>query len=230
MDKQRTILIVDDEIHISNLLKTNLNLEGYNTIVAENGQQALNVIDNRHIDLILLDVMLPDISGMDLCAKIKRERRTLPILMLSALGQSNDRIKGLQSGADDYLGKPFNLTELLLRIENVLDRYVHHQSNNLAKFSLGAAQIDLDNSLLIRDGEVHILTEKEVSLLRYMIRRSNQVINRKEILDEVWGYDVYPTTRTIDNFVAKYRKLIESNPNKPQVIKTVRGVGYILIR
>lgn len=230
MSKPKIILVVDDEEHIATLLETNLLMEGYIVILAPNGSAALQTIGNQHIDLVLLDVMLPDISGIELCRKIKKGRQQLPILMLSALGQSSDRIKGLKSGADDYLGKPFNLTELLLRMENLLMRFSPQGQPTSQHLTLGKALIDLDNSTVVTPSETFILTAKEEAFLRYMLEQPNKVLHRKEILDKVWGYDVYPTTRTIDNFIAKFRKWIENNPNDPKIIKTIRGVGYMLLR
>ncbi|MFT4565421.1 MAG: two-component system alkaline phosphatase synthesis response regulator PhoP [Saprospiraceae bacterium] len=230
MSKSKSVLVVDDEEHIAVLLETNLELEGYTPFVAYNGKSALSIIEERHIDLVLLDVMLPDTSGLDLCRQIKRGRQHLPILMLSALGQSSDRINGLKSGADDYLGKPFNLTELFLRMENLLVRFQEDGSSGIQKIQLGEATVDFTNSTIIRNNETSILTPKEADLLRFLIDHPNKAIHRKDILDKVWGYEVYPTTRTIDNFIAKFRKWIELNPNDPKVIKTIRGVGYMLLK
>lgn len=230
MNKSKSVLVVDDEEHIAALLVTNLELEGYTAFVAPNGTKAQSIIEERHIDLVLLDVMLPDISGLELCRRIKRGRKHLPILMLSALGQSSDRINGLQSGADDYLGKPFNLTELFLRMENLLIRFQEDGMSEIQKTKLGEAIIDLTNSTIIRDNETSILTTKEADLLRFLLDHPNEAIHRKDILDKVWGYEVYPTTRTIDNFISKFRKWIEVNPNDPKVIKTVRGIGYMLLK
>ncbi|MCL4136451.1 UNVERIFIED_CONTAM: hypothetical protein GTU68_058785 [Idotea baltica] len=230
MNKSKSVLVVDDEEHIATLLATNLELEGYTPYVAYDGKTALSIIEERHIDLVMLDVMLPDTSGLELCRQLKRGRKNLPILMLSALGQSSDRINGLKSGADDYLGKPFNLTELFLRMENLLVRFQDDGFSEIQKIKLGAAVIDFTNSTIIRESETSILTVKEASLLQFLIEHPNEAIHRKDILDKVWGYEVYPTTRTIDNFIAKFRKWIEINPNDPKVIKTIRGVGYMLLR
>lgn len=229
MTKNAKILIVDDEVHISDLLQTNLDLEGYQTTCALNGKEALAATSQEVFDLVLLDVMLPDMTGMEVCQQIKSQFKNLPVLMLSALGQSSDKIKGLKSGADDYLSKPFNLTELLIRMEKLLDRFAKSTPSISAWIKLGEAEIDLDNASLKRNQETHILTPKESQLLQYLISRPNEVIHRREILDEVWQYDNIPTPRTIDNFISKFRKLIETNPNQPEIIKTIRGRGYLLI-
>lgn len=227
MIQPRFILIVEDEEHIATLLHTNLQLEGYEPIIAEDGATALQICDDRRIDLIVMDVMLPDTTGIDLCRKIKHDRPDTPILMLSALGQSKDRIKGLKSGADDYLAKPFELQELLLRMERLLDRYPAEQSiSDIVE--IGKAKINFSTLSIISDKETHPMTSKESQLLKYMIERSNEIVSRKDILEHVWGYEVYPHTRTIDNFIATYRKWIEHDPSNPVIIKTVRGVGYML--
>ena len=230
MIKNAKILIVDDEIHISDLLQTNLELEGYLTTCALNGKEAITAASQEVFDLVLLDVMLPDMTGMEVCQEIKSQFKNLPILMLSALGQSSDKIKGLKSGADDYLSKPFNLTELLIRMEKLLERFAKSSNSISGWITIGEAQIDLDNATLKRNGETYILTPKESQLLQYLLRRPNEVVHRREILDEVWQYDAVPTPRTIDNFISKFRKLIEVDPNQPEIIKTIRGRGYLLIR
>ena len=228
MNKNKLILVVEDEEHIASLLVTNLELEGYTPIVAEDGATALYIVDNQRIDLILMDVMLPDTTGIDLCRKIKHDRPDTPILMLSALGQSKDRIKGLKSGADDYLAKPFDLQELFLRMENLLLRFAPTQEE-IGKTSIGKAQIDFATFSITADDNTHTMTSKESQLLKYMVERANEVVSRKDILEHVWGYEVYPHTRTIDNFVATYRKWIEVDPGSPVIIKTIRGIGYMLI-
>jgi len=229
MTKNAKILIVDDEVHISDLLQTNLELEGYQTTCAFNGKEAINAVSQEIFDLVLLDVMLPDMTGMEVCQEVKSQFRNLPVLMLSALGQSSDRIKGLKSGADDYLSKPFNLTELLIRMDKLLERFAKTTPSISSWITLGEAAIDLDNASLKRNQETHILTPKETQLLQYLISRPNEVIHRREILNEVWQYEAVPTPRTIDNFISKFRKLIEIDPNSPEIIKTVRGRGYLIV-
>lgn len=223
------VLIVEDEEHIAQLLDTNLKMEGYDTILADNGASALEIIDERRVDFIVLDVMLPDTTGIDLCRKIKHDKKETPVLMLSALGQSKDRIKGLKSGADDYLAKPFELQELLLRMENLIQRFHPAEKNVSDIISLGKATINLINFQIEADGEMYTMTSKETQLLKYLVERKNEPVSRKEILEHVWGYEVYPHTRTIDNFVATYRKWIERNPSSPEIIKTVRGIGYMIV-
>lgn len=220
-------LIVEDEGHIADLLEANLSIDGYDTVICSTGKEALDVVKSRHIDIILLDVMLPDIKGTDICRSIKHTRVDIPILMLSALGQSADRIKGLKSGADDYLPKPFDLEELSLRMSNLLERFGKH-SPIRGILKVGEAMIDIDNFTITRDKDTHKLTSKEALLLKFMIERRGAVISRQQILDEVWGYEHYPSTRTIDNFIANFRKYTEVDPKKPEVIVTIRGIGYKL--
>ncbi len=220
-----TALIVEDEEHIADLLDTNLKIDGYDTVVCRLGEKAVETVNTQHVDIVLLDVMLPDSSGIDICRSIKHIRQDIPILMLSALGQSSDRIKGLKSGADDYLPKPFELEELTLRMNNLIDRFEIDKSiKNETK--LGCAIINFDQYTISRDRSNHKLTSKEALLLKFIVEHRGEVISRQLILDEVWGFERFPNTRTIDNFIATFRKYIEERPSDPQIITTVRGVGY----
>ena len=227
MKNEITVLIVDDEQHIADLLDTNLKLDGYQTILCDNGRDALTTIRNQHVDIVLLDVMLPDTTGVEICRKIKHTRPDIAILMLSALGQSSDRIKGLKAGADDYLPKPFDLEELSLRMSKLVER---SKSNGFKKsrIKLGEASVDFATYTLTRGGNTHKLSSKEVLLLKFMNENRGQVLSRQLILDEVWGFDHYPNTRTIDNYISNFRKYIEVNPSDPKLILSIRGVGYLL--
>jgi len=226
MSEKKIALIVEDELHIANLLETNLQLEGYQTKVCRTALDAIETVKTRSIDIILLDVMLPDGSGIDICRRVKMLRSDVPILMLSALGQSSDRIKGLKAGADDYLPKPFELEELLLRVNNLADRYgnVNAQGNHIV--TLGNASINFEDLTITRDNDVHRLTNKSALLLKYIVEHRGEVISRQSIMDDVWGFDHYPNTRTMDNFITTFRKYIEEIPSNPQIITTVRGIGY----
>ncbi len=220
-----TAMIVEDEEHIADLLETNLTIDGYQTIVCDLGEKAVETVKFQHVDIVLLDVMLPDSSGIDICRSIKHIRQDIPILMLSALGQSSDRIKGLKSGADDYLPKPFELEELTLRMNNLIDRFgIDKTIKN--EIELGSAVINFDQYTINRDTAHHKLTSKEALLLKFIVEHRGEVISRQLILDEVWGFERFPNSRTIDNFIATFRKFIEENPGEPQIITTVRGVGY----
>lgn len=233
MPNSHTILIVEDEPHIADLLELNLKIEGFNIIITDLGLESLDILKSRRVDLMVLDVMLPDSNGIDICRKVKTIRNDLPILMLSALGQSNDRIKGLKSGADDYLPKPFNLEELLLKIHKLLKLY-DRQKDELNKgiIQLGKANIDLEamNITSADDSQQQYqLSIKETELLKYMLENKNKALSRQNILEHIWGFEHYPNTRTIDNYILNFRKSIELDPNNPQIIKTIRGIGYILI-
>ena len=227
MSEGKKILIVEDERHIANLLRKNLRLDGYEPILADSAISALEQVQSRKIDLILLDIMLPDGNGIDLCRNIKHKRPDVPIIILSALGQSSDRIKGLKSGADDYLPKPFDLEELSLRMEKLLNRFTNSQPSG-SVLTLGEAKIDFENYSLSREDKSVHLTSKEVQLLKYLIEKKGQVLSREQILEHVWGYEQIPNTRTIDNFILSFRKYIEKDPNNPKIILTVRGIGYKL--
>jgi len=226
MSDKKIVLVVEDELHIANLIETNLQLEGYQTKVCMTARDAIETVKTSSIDIILLDVMLPDGSGIDVCRKVKMLRSDVPILMLSALGQSSDRIKGLKAGADDYLPKPFELEELLLRVNNLAGRYNNENSQSTQVVNLGQASINFEDLTITRDDEMHRLTNKSALLLKYIVEHRGEVISRQSILDDVWGFDHYPNTRTMDNFITTFRKYIEEIPSDPQIITTVRGIGY----
>jgi two-component system alkaline phosphatase synthesis response regulator PhoP len=230
MHNKKAILVVEDEIHIAELLEMNMQLEGYRTFVTDSAVECISIIQKRKIDLVILDVMLPDGNGIDVCRKIKNLRSEIPVLILSALGQSSDRIKGLKSGADDYLAKPFNLEELLIRISKLINRYsdATNYSDRRDVISIGEAQVNLNKSCITRDGKEYHLTLKEAELLKYMIEKKNTLLSRQLILEEVWGYEQYPNTRTIDNFISNLRKYLEPDLNQAIYIRTVRGKGYML--
>lgn len=227
MNDQQTVLIVEDEQHIADLLETNLSLDGFNVIMTKYGKDAINIVQNRQVDIILLDVMLPDGSGIDVCRTLKHKRQEIPILMLSALGQSSDRIKGLKSGADDYLPKPFDLEELSLRMNNLLERSIKSVPTK-SVFTLGKASIDLEKQTILSEGISDKMSIKETLLLKYMIENRGQNLSRQNILEEVWGFEQFPNSRTIDNFISTFRKHIEEDPNNPRLIVTIRGIGYRL--
>lgn len=226
MSESRMALIVEDEEHIGELIRTNLQIEGYETIWTDSAYEALQIAKQRSLDLIVLDVMLPDGSGIDICRKIKMIRNDIPILMLSALGQSADRIKGLKAGADDYLPKPFDLEELLLRVHNLADRYSAEIFTSTSNLTLGQATINFDDMTISRGEDTHALTNQSALLLKYIVEHRGEVISRQSIYDEVWGFDHYPNSRTMDNFITTFRKYIEETPSDPQIITTVRGIGY----
>ena len=222
------ILLVEDEVHIQEAIKLNLELENYEVAAVDNGIEALKLFKEQRFNLIILDVMLPEMDGFQICEKIRLENQEIPVLFLTAKGNIKDKVRGLKYGADDYLTKPFNLEELLLRINNLIKRSV--KSNNYKQsntYQFGKNKIDFQNYKATNvHGEI-TLTKKETMLLKLLIDRKNQVVSRQQILQTVWGYDVYPTTRTIDNFILNFRKYFEEDPKNPAYFHSMRGVGYL---
>jgi two-component system alkaline phosphatase synthesis response regulator PhoP len=222
------ILIVEDEHSLLDTLALNLDCEGYETVKASDGSTALEHLQHQHIDLILLDLMLPGMSGLELCSAIRLAHGDIPILMLTARDTPEDRIEGLRTGADDYLTKPFHLEELLLRIQNLLRRRPADTAIAAAReeYRFGENTIHFTAYEAITPQGVVPLTKKECALLQLLIDRSNEVVSRQQILQIVWGYDVYPSTRTIDNFILQFRKVFEPDPRTPVYFHSIRGVGY----
>ena len=226
MDK--TILIVEDEEHIAEGLQLNLEMEGYKTVIAADGNTALDVYRSTTIDLILLDVMLPGLSGFDVCRQIRREAGRVPILFLTARTQEEERVLGLEAGGDDYISKPFSLKELLLRIKAVFRRQAWFATPGDIpdEFRFGNSAINFRTFTGYGPRGPVTLTRKECMLMKFLAEHPNEVVSRDMLLDGVWGYDAYPTTRTIDNFVLRLRKHFEDDPAKPKVFETVFGAGY----
>lgn len=221
------ILVVDDEDHIRDLLKLNLELDGYEVVTANDGKKGLNRFKGEHFDLLLLDVMMPEIDGFSLAEQIRLVNSDIPIMMLTAKDTANDRVTGLKRGADDYLTKPFNLEELQIRVQKLLQRSqkVHDAVPELYNF--GKNKINFSTfEVITANGTEKVLTKKEAMLLKLLIERKNEVVSRQQILQSVWGYDVYPSTRTIDNFILSFRKYFEEDPANPQFFQSIRGIGY----
>lgn len=221
------ILLVEDEEQIRKIIKLNLELENFEVITAERGKKALELADSQYFDLLILDIMLPEIDGFQICQQVRLRNSKIRILILSAKDTSSDRIKGLKLGADDYLTKPFHMEELMLRINNLLKRSGDEVSREWKDvFTFNGNQINFVTYHAIgKNGPIQ-LTKKEVLLLKLLIERRNEVVSRNEILQTVWGYDVYPSTRTIDNFILSFRKYFEDNPKTPAYFHSIRGVGY----
>ncbi len=218
----KKILLVEDEESLVNVLTLNLEMENYEVEVAINGSEAIEKFD-ASFDLVVLDVMLPEINGFDVCSIIRKKSQT-PILFISAKGTSLDRITGLKIGADDYLVKPFNLEELLLRIAILINR--QKMPTEIMAFSFGENTIDFKTYEVKANGKTITLSKRELALLRLLINKKNEVISRDEILDEIWGKDKFPTSRTIDNYILNFRKYFEPEPANPMYFKSLRGVGY----
>jgi DNA-binding response OmpR family regulator len=232
------ILIVEDESHLAQGLLFNLEAEGHEASVVETGESALESLGQRDFDLIVLDVMLPGVSGFEVAKDLRGRGNYVPILMLTARSRAEDVLEGLEAGADDYLPKPFELSILLARIRSLLRRsqWSHHKASAPREDSEEAVPIetvvvddrtiDFTNLELRHNGETIRLTLMEVDLLRYFLRNSGRVISRKQILDEVWGLREDTDTRAIDNFIVRLRRYLEDDPAHPKRLLTVRGVGY----
>lgn len=224
-----TILIIEDEPAMQLGLKDNLELEAYEVEVASDGEAGLQKIKNKKYDLILLDVMLPKLSGFDVCKAARTAGITTPIILLTARGEEMDKVLGLEFGADDYITKPFGLRELLARVKALLRRSqsITPKENHIVligRLKINFSSFQADEN----DAEIK-LSHKEFEILSHLHQNKNQVVSRYELLEKVWGYDEQPTTRTVDNFVVRLRQKIEVNPNHPKIIITVHGTGYKLV-
>ena len=220
------ILVVEDEDNIRSLLTLNLELEGYEVVSTDDGQKALDMCNEQHFDLLVLDVMLPNVSGLEICEQIRLKNTDVAIIFLTAKDTSRDRIEGLKKGGDDYLTKPFELEELLLRVRNLLKRTkpAEDDVDDIVRF--GSNEINFATYEAKGNPGSFTLTKKEALLLKLLISRQPEVVSRQQILQRVWGYDVYPSTRTIDNFILSFRKYFERDPANPEFFQSIRGVGY----
>src|SRR5690349_21997030 len=229
MTKKYSILLVEDEENLQEALRLNLELEGYEVTSSYDGADALRVVQKEHFDLIILDVMLPELDGIAVVETIRLHNTEMPILILSAKNSSADRVLGLKKGADDYLTKPFNLEELLLRVHKLIDKNKKLQNKSTVgnNYTFGNNIIDFkaQEATTRSSGKIQ-LSKKETMLLKLLIENKNEVVPREKILQSVWGYNVYPTTRTIDNFILNFRKYFEEDSRNPRYFHSVRGVGY----
>ena len=225
----KKILLVEDEEHLLKTMLLNLELEGYEVKTADNGIEALKKFRSFQPDLILLDVMLPEMNGFDVCEEIRKENTRIPILFLTAKGSSEDKIRGLKLGGDDYLTKPFNLEELLLRIQILLKRStpVSNVVKSIEHYIFDDNEINfITYEIKGVNGTKTEISKRETALLKLLIERKGQVISRETILDEVWGTDAFPSSRTIDNYILAFRKYFEKNQKEPKHFHSIRGVGY----
>ncbi|MGH7276997.1 MAG: response regulator transcription factor [Candidatus Rokuibacteriota bacterium] len=218
------ILIVDDEPEILRGLEDNLRFEGYQTVSAANGEDGLALALSDAPDLVLLDIMMPKMSGWDVCRELRRKGIDVPVIMLTARGAEADRVLGLELGADDYVTKPFSLRELLARVRAVLRR--PGPRRKFEEFAFGDVRIRLRGRQVFKAGREVRLTRKEFDLLVFLVEHRGEVVTRERLLDEVWGYERFPTTRTVDTHVLRLRRKFEADPDRPAWILTVHGQGY----
>jgi DNA-binding response OmpR family regulator len=219
------VLVVEDDPGILRTVADNLKFEKYDVVTAMDGEAAYKLQHSQHPDLIILDLMLPRMSGLELCRKLRTEGEQVPILMLTARSEEADRVLGLDLGADDYLIKPFSVPELMARIRALLRRSLSASGlPSILKF--GQVEIDFQKYVARRRGKPIEMTRKEFELLRFLASREDIVVTRDELLNKVWGLDSYPVTRTVDNHVASLRAKVEADPARPVFIQTVHGVGY----
>ena len=224
-----SILLVEDEENLHEALKLNLELEGYEVTSAYDGAAAMKAVQNEYFNLIILDVMLPEMDGISVTQNIRLTNDEVPILILSAKNTGADKVLGLRKGADDYMTKPFNLEELLLRVQKLISKSKKLQDRSSVDetYSFGGHAIDFKaQQAITSSGEKIELSKKEAMLLKLLIENKNDVVPREKILQFVCGYNVYPTTRTIDNFILNFRKYFEEDSRNPRYFHSVRGVGY----
>lgn len=225
----KRILIVEDEPNLADGLEMNLSAEGYEAIVARDADQALELFERIEFDLALLDIMLPGMDGVTLCKEL-RKRSHLPIIFLTARDSDSDKVAGLDVGADDYITKPFNLDELLRRINSLFRRISWETAaqRSSGEIAFGDCSLDLKTLDARGPGGESKLSHKEAMVFKYLYDRRGEIVSRDMLLDGVWGYTAFPSTRTVDNFILRLRKVFEKDPSNPKVITSVRGVGYKL--
>jgi len=220
------ILIIEDEPDLRKGLEVNLAREGFKVFQANNGESGISLVIKHNPDLILLDVMMPGMNGIDVCREIRRKGIETPIIMLTARSDEIDRVVGLEVGADDYVTKPFSVRELVARIRARLRRLAKTDEAALARYSFGKIELDFEKLQAKRAGRPVELTPREFDILRLLIQCRGEVVTRDRLLDEVWGFENFPTTRTVDNFIMKLRKKLEDDPADPAHILSIYGEGY----
>jgi DNA-binding response OmpR family regulator len=225
----KKILIIEDEPAISKGLVDLLDSENYQTTAVFNGEKGYLLAKEGNHDLILLDIMLPGKNGMDVCKDLRKDGLNIPIIMLTSKKEEIDKVLGLELGADDYITKPFSNRELLARIKAIMRREPEIK-NDIEECAFGSIYINFKTMEATKNKKPIDLSNMEFKVLKYLCQRQNIVINRDTLLDEVWGYDNYPSTRTVDNFILSLRKKIEDDPSKPEFLITMHGAGYKLIK
>jgi two-component system, OmpR family, alkaline phosphatase synthesis response regulator PhoP len=226
--KDKTILLVEDEETLAIGLEYNLIDEGYKVERAKDGKEALDMFDNKEYDLIILDIMLPYFNGFEIAEKVRSKYPQMPILMLTARTATEDKVRGLELGADDYMTKPFHLQELLLRIKGMLKRKMWYKSSAESQpvYRFGRNEIDFENLTCKSGSKKIVLTQREAMVMKYLVENKAKIVTRKELLENVWHISSEVETRTVDNFISRLRKYFESDPNDPIYIKSVRSAGY----
>lgn len=227
-EQNRRILVVEDDPHLSAGVVENLRAEGYPVDAVTDGRRALDALASASYGLVLLDVMLPELDGFTVCRTLRERGDSTPVLFLTARGDPADRVNGLEAGADDYLAKPFHLKELLLRVRAILRRWDWYRGGTAAGvLRFGGNEVDF-HAFRARswNGETQELTEKEAMILKVLVERPGEIVSREDLLERVWGYDVFPSTRTVDNFILRLRRRFERDPANPRHFLTVWGVGY----
>ena len=219
------ILIVEDEPAMVAGLRDNFEFEGYEVITAGDGVAGLELALKDSPDLVILDVMMPRMSGLDVCKQLKAKRPSIPVIMLTARGQEVDKVVGLELGADDYVTKPFSIRELLARVKAVLRRS-QPSPKEQERYSFGDVEVDVRSCQVSRQGKQLEFSSKEFELLKYFLVHQGETLSRDRLLEDVWGYDHFPTTRTVDTHIVRLRQKIESKPEDPHFILTVHGTGY----
>lgn len=224
------VLVVEDEEHLAAGLKLNLSLEGFDVHVAGTGREAIAAfVQSRAFDAVVLDVMLPDMDGFQLCQRLRASGNFVPVVMLTARDSAQDRVRGLDAGADDYVTKPFELAELVARINSLLRRQTWEEGQREPRagaLTFGDAQVDFETHRVTVSGISHNLTHLELELLRYFANNEGRVVSREELLEKVWNMRHVPSTRTVDNFISRLRKVFEPDPKHPQHFLSHRGAGY----
>jgi two-component system alkaline phosphatase synthesis response regulator PhoP len=219
------ILVIEDEPNMVAGLRDNFEFEGYEVITADDGVEGLQRALDESPDLVVLDVMMPRMSGLEVCRQLRAKRASIPIIMLTARGQEVDKVVGLELGADDYVTKPFSIRELLARVKAILRRTAvvpKHQEQH----SFGDVEVDLHRCRVVRSGKALDISSKEFELLKYFICHSGEALSRDRLLEDVWGYEKFPTTRTVDTHLVRLRQKLEPDPEQPQYFLTVHGTGY----
>jgi DNA-binding response OmpR family regulator len=219
------ILVVEDEPNMVVGLRDNFEFEGYEVITALDGVEGLQMALEESPDLVVLDVMMPRMSGLEVCKQLRAQRASIPIIMLTARGQEVDKVVGLELGADDYVTKPFSIRELLARVKAVLRR-TSVLPKDLDQHTFGDVEVDLRRCRVLRSGKALDVSSKEFELLKYFICHPGETLSRHQLLEDVWGYEHYPTTRTVDTHLVRLRQKLEPNPEQPQYFLTVHGTGY----